>query len=469
MNMKKLYTACLIFVVCLTMFKSALSQTTAAGDYIAEPYYGDVKIKFYMASTAALFHTFDLAPEFMNFPIPFGPAGPNATAIYDGKLFISFDKDGTQGGVLIYNYNDIYPVRNNNSPIIISTASVAGIAIHPVTGDLYVAKFFSGANSGTITRYTKLSGYSTASAFDLPVPDYWVNYYTGIAFDGAGNLWTGDLDVHKILCYTASSSYDNFYVVVNGAGTYPAAMLSGGSVNVKLFSAPEGFALDGANNLWVSNNNDVFRANNQGEGTFVKINNAFIAFLLTQTVSGTRGNPNVAVTYTVPPASANVYYLQDAKFGGSAFKNNTIYLNDQGNLNIWKWDITSVYNAADYTASGINTTYPGFGGLSFNDNTFPFGIRTLSENIPGSFNLKQNYPNPFNPTTKFQFQISKQGNAKVIVFDILGREVETLVNGQLKPGIYEVDFDASHLASGIYFYRLTTELFSDTKKMILAK
>jgi hypothetical protein len=467
--MKKIYSACLIIVISLTMCKLSNSQTYSAGDYIAEPYYGDMKVKFYVASTAALFYTFDLAPEFINFPIPFGPAGPNATTIYDGKIFISFDKDGTQGGVLIYNYSDIYPVRNGISPIIIPTASVAGIAIHPVTGDLYVAKFFTGANSGIITRYTKVSGYSTASAFDLPVPNYWVNYFTGIAFDAAGNLWTGSLDEHRVLCFTASSAYDNFYVIINGAGTYPAAMLSGGSVNVKLFSAPEGFAFDNAFNLWVSNNNDVFRTNNPGEGTFININNAYTTFLLTQPVSGTRGNPNVAVTYTVPSASTNVYYYQDAKFGGSAFKDNTIYLNDQGNSNVWKWDITSAYNNANFITSGINTTYPGFGGLSFNDNTFPFGIRTLSENIPGSYSLMQNYPNPFNPSTKIQFQIVKTGNVKLAVFDILGREVETLLNRRLNPGSYEFSFDASHLASGIYFYRLETQSFRDTKKMILLK
>ncbi len=467
--MRKLYKVFMTVFVFIAMSASSLSQVFSAGDYIAEPYYGDKVVKFYQAASGTLFHTFDLGPEFINFPIPFGPAGPNATAIYDGKLFISFDKDGTQGGVLIYYYSDIYPVRNNNSPIIIPTASVAGIAIHPVTGDLYVAKFFTGGSSGKITRYTKASGYAVSSAFDLPVPNYWVNYFTGIAFDAAGNLWTGSLDEHRAICFTAGSSYDNFYVVENGAGTYPAAMLSGGSVNVKLFSAPEGFAFDNAQNLWVSNNNDWVRANNPGEGTFVKINNAYLTFLLTQTVSGTRSNPNVAVTYTVPPASTSVYYLQDAKFGGTAFKDNTIYLNDQGNSNVWKWDITSAYNNANYTASGINATYPGFGGMSFNDNTFPFGIRAISGNVPSGFSLQQNYPNPFNPTTKFQFQISKQGNAKVVLFDILGKEVETLVNGQFNPGTYEVSFDASHLASGIYFYRLVTQSFSDTKKMILTK
>ncbi len=451
------------------MFKSANSQTEAVGDYISMPYFGELKIQFYTASTGVLFHTFDLAPEYVNFPIPFTGAGPNATAIYDGKLFLSFDKNEVQGGVLIYNYNDIFPIRNANSPIIIATAPVAGIAIHPITGDLYVAKFNFGANSGKITRYTKASGYSAGSAFDLPVPDWWVNYFTGIVFDEAGNLWTGNLDEHKIICYTAISLYDNFYVIINGPGTYPAATLGGGSVNVKLFSAPEGFAVDSAYNLWIANNNDWVRANNPGEGTFVKINKAFISYLLTQPVSGTRGDPTVINTYTVPASSANVYFLQDAKFGGMAFKGNTLFINDQGNLKVWKWDITTAYNSTNYIASGINTTYPGFGGLSFNDYTFPIGIRTGGENIPDKFNLSQNYPNPFNPSTTINYQLPFNGNVKLVVYDAMGREIKTLVNEKQNAGSYQVEFDGTNYPSGVYFYKLQTESYSETKKMVLIK
>ena len=97
------------------------------------------------------------------------------------------------------------------------------------------------------------------------------------------------------------------------------------------------------------------------------------------------------------------------------------------------------------------------------------GITPISTLVPGAFSLSQNYPNPFNPSSKIQFQIAKSSNTRLLVFDELGREVTTLVNEQLQPGTYEVDFDGSKLSSGIYFYKLITESFNETKKMILIK
>jgi hypothetical protein len=97
------------------------------------------------------------------------------------------------------------------------------------------------------------------------------------------------------------------------------------------------------------------------------------------------------------------------------------------------------------------------------------GIKPISSEIPKDYSLSQNYPNPFNPTTKFKFQISKLSDTKITVFDVLGREVETLVNQQLQPGTYEVDWNASNFSSGVYFYKLETNRFSNVKKMVLVK
>src|SRR4030095_14880450 len=82
----------------------------------------------------------------------------------------------------------------------------------------------------------------------------------------------------------------------------------------------------------------------------------------------------------------------------------------------------------------------------------PIGIVNIHGEIPDSYNLGQNYPNPFNPVTNLTFQIPNGGFVKLIIFDVLGREVETLVNENLKPGMYKVDWDASGYSSGIYFY-----------------
>jgi hypothetical protein len=89
--------------------------------------------------------------------------------------------------------------------------------------------------------------------------------------------------------------------------------------------------------------------------------------------------------------------------------------------------------------------------------------------LPSMFTLSQNYPNPFNPSTKIKYSIPHISFVTLKIYDILGREIETLVNEEKNVGFYEVNFDASKLASGIYFYKLTAENFTDIKKLILIK
>ena len=85
------------------------------------------------------------------------------------------------------------------------------------------------------------------------------------------------------------------------------------------------------------------------------------------------------------------------------------------------------------------------------------------------FNLAQNYPNPFNPSTKINFSLPQQSTVQLKVFNTLGQEVATLVNGSLSAGIHSVDFDGRNCASGLYFYRITAGNFTSVKKMMLLK
>ena len=89
--------------------------------------------------------------------------------------------------------------------------------------------------------------------------------------------------------------------------------------------------------------------------------------------------------------------------------------------------------------------------------------------IPETFHLNQNYPNPFNPETKIKFGLPKSGSVKLSVYDVSGRKIEELVNQKLNSGTFEVTWNGSNLSSGVYFYKLETEGFVETKKMILVK
>jgi len=88
---------------------------------------------------------------------------------------------------------------------------------------------------------------------------------------------------------------------------------------------------------------------------------------------------------------------------------------------------------------------------------------------PSTYSLSQNYPNPFNPATSIKFSIAEKGNVTLNIYDVNGRKVAELFNGEKEPGIYDISFDASKLSSGVYFYQLHSAGFFQSKKMILMK
>lgn len=96
-------------------------------------------------------------------------------------------------------------------------------------------------------------------------------------------------------------------------------------------------------------------------------------------------------------------------------------------------------------------------------------IIVFTVDSPIEYHLAQNYPNPFNPTTTINYSIPRRIKVILKVFNILGQNVKTLVDETKKPGVYEVTFNANDLASGVYFYSLSTPEFSRTYKMVLAK
>ncbi|HZW38801.1 MAG TPA: T9SS type A sorting domain-containing protein [Ignavibacteriaceae bacterium] len=89
--------------------------------------------------------------------------------------------------------------------------------------------------------------------------------------------------------------------------------------------------------------------------------------------------------------------------------------------------------------------------------------------LPQSFSLEQNYPNPFNPNTTIKFNLPEQNYVTIKVFDVLGREIKTLMNEEKSSGTYEINFSVEDLTSGVYFYRIDAGKYSETKKMLLMK
>jgi len=101
--------------------------------------------------------------------------------------------------------------------------------------------------------------------------------------------------------------------------------------------------------------------------------------------------------------------------------------------------------------------------------TLLVNVERQINSIPEGFKLEQNYPNPFNPTTTIQYSIPERGEVEIIVYDALGDEIKTLISGDHDAGIYEVEFNATGLASGIYFYQIKSAAFTQTRKFVLMK
>jgi mannosyl-glycoprotein endo-beta-N-acetylglucosaminidase len=150
---------------------------------------------------------------------------------------------------------------------------------------------------------------------------------------------------------------------------------------------------------------------------------------------------------------------------------------DSGLAGYWRMDQGTGQSAQDLSYYSNNATL----GTSINpDASDPTWVQAnilivnvegenKSNSVPARFSLSQNYPNPFNPATSILYEISSREFTTLKVFDILGNEVATLVNADLEPGRYRIEFDASKFSSGVYFYQLNTGTHTETKKMILLR
>jgi hypothetical protein len=103
------------------------------------------------------------------------------------------------------------------------------------------------------------------------------------------------------------------------------------------------------------------------------------------------------------------------------------------------------------------------------DTARPIGVKPIGTEIPNYFSLSQNYPNPFNPVTTINYELPASGFVKLVIYDILGREIKVLINEKQSIGKYKVEFDGTNFPSGVYFYRLESGDFVSTKKMVLIK
>lgn len=324
------------------------------------------------------------------------------------------------------------------------------------TGYTYSAKFISNLNEVNVNDsiFYKIYARDVSSNHNVDSTILYKFKLTNIAtiFIGTGKL-------------LSSYPYTTFYTDARTQFVYPASEIiaAGGA---KGTITRMGFEFASSSPIVMNYLNVKMQYTQASSLTGFINNNWYICYVGNYTV------PSTGWQYINFPSPGFFWegisnILVEICYDNSSFGQNSSVYSFSAPGTVWHQhqDLVSGSGCNDLNAGTVQNARPN---ISFTIN-YVVGIKELSTEIPKSFQLHQNYPNPFNPTTKIKFEIPKSGLTKLVVFDILGREISTLVNENLNPGIYETTFNAEYFSSGIYFYRLESENHNITKKLILLK
>ncbi|MGH2576048.1 MAG: SBBP repeat-containing protein [Ignavibacteria bacterium] len=350
-------------------------------------------------------------------------------------------------------------------------------------GNIYITGFCVGEETGA--NYTTIK-YNPNGVIQ------WAAVYNGAA---------NGMDIACGIAVNGSSIYVTGHSEGEGTGKDYATIKynsNGEQLWVKRYNGP-GNNEDMAYDIAVANNNDVLVTGSSRSGSQPGTEDyATIRYQSNgnenwvERYNGTGDNIDIAYSlYLTPSNNSGVYITgtsRSSNLPGSEDMVTIKYIPGNGNISQitrfngisnsgdFAYDIV-VDNNDDIRVAGYTTRTGDMLGTSSNYDfvtlAYEHGqlteINAISGNVPKDFKLYQNYPNPFNPSTIIKFDIINQSNVKLIVYDVLGKEAAVLVNEFLRAGSYEVKFSAAKLSSGVYFYEIKTDGFSDMKKMILMK
>ncbi|MCI0716867.1 MAG: SBBP repeat-containing protein [Chlorobi bacterium] len=304
----------------------------------------------------------------------------------------------------------------------------------------------------------------------------WAKRYNGPAnSDDIGNSIIIDpTGFVYVTGFTGGSNSDYLTIKYNSAGTEQWVQFYNGSGSGPDFA--HSIKVDLMGNILVTG--EGFESGTYYDYTTIKYNSSGIQQWV-QRYNGPANNSE-RVFNLVLDELGNVYVTGHSfgiyddyatvKYNSSGVEQWVQRYNGTGNNNDWAYSIV-VDNLGNVYVTGTSDgtgTLKDYATIKYSQT---IGIKQISTEVPEKFSLEQNYPNPFNPVTRIKFDVPTKVNSNISlrIFDVLGREVEILVNESLKPGTYEAEWDANNFSTGIYFYTLLAEDFRQTKRMVLVK
>ncbi|MFI5144829.1 MAG: T9SS type A sorting domain-containing protein, partial [Ignavibacteria bacterium] len=385
------------------------------------------------------------------------------------------------------NLNSVCFVDANTGYVVADSGSSVGIIFKTSDGGSSWIRLFSGNNALTSVSFPNANtGFVCGSG----------NYGGHVLFKttNGGTNWIGgsnydSLNIFTVYFINSLTGFQagNKYIIK--AYVIPCLLRTtdgGLSWNRQFFTYPPQGSLT---SVFFS---DTLNGYTQGSGYFYKTTNSGISW--TQITSTGISNSIYFINNLTGWSSGNSFVYKTTN-GGSNWSSISVsgtlysvwFVNDQlgwvcgsggeiyGTINGGtNWTLQSSGSTTNlFSLSFINSqtgwAVGAFGRILKTTNGGITNIQPISNEIPEEFKLYQNYPNPFNPISKIKFQISKLSNAKLSIFDIPGRQIVVLINEELKPGKYEIEWNGISYPSGVYFYKLEAGDYSETRKALLLK
>ncbi|MBK7631989.1 MAG: SBBP repeat-containing protein [Ignavibacteriales bacterium] len=380
---------------------------------------------------------------------------------------IKYDSSGDSVWVEIFNTPEV------------GSSDFANSLVIDTLGNVYVSGWRYTSSSTTADNYLTIK-YNSAG-LQLWVADYngpanSIDIPSSIAVDGNGNVYVTGNSQNSLV-----SGADNDYATVmyNSSGVQQWVSRYNGPANGQ--DESKSIAIDDSGNVYVTGQSTDVNGSTPDYAT-IKYNSLGVEQWVSR-YTGIQNNSGDGAASLVLDNLGNVYVTgTSGSFSGTKADYATVKYNSLG---VQQWaeryngppgngidqaksivldNQGNVYVTGSSAGSGTSVD---FATIKYSQT--PTGINQTEYSLPEKYSLHQNYPNPFNPSTVIKYQLPISSQVIIKVYDVLGKEVATLVNEEKPAGRYQVNWNASNLSSGIYFYKIQSGSFVETKKMILLK